>query len=439
MFESLKQTLLHVGFRKYFFNTSWLMVEKVLRLVVGLFIGVYVARYLGPSRFGLLSFSMSFVALFGTFAKLGLDGIVVRNAVQSPETRDELLGTAFGLRIFGGVALLALVFGAVQLTDSEPVTRLLIMIIAAGYVLQAFQVIEFYFQSQVLARLISIAGITGLIFSSVFKLFLVLSGASLVWFAWAVIVENGIRGVVLIVLHSRRNSFWHWQFRIEQARGLIRDAWPLILSGLVIAVYMRVDQVMIKAMLDDAAVGYYAAAVKLSEAWYFVPMAITQSLFPAILNAKKSSEALYYKRLQNLYDLMVWLGIAVALPMTFLSGWLVVALFGAEYSEAGYVLAIHIWAGLFVAMGVASSRWLIVENLQIISAVNTTIGAVLNIFLNYYLLPIFGAAGAAYATILSYSIAAYLALALHPKSRVNFFLLTKSLNFFRFPRMILKL
>ena len=411
----------HQGFKKYFFNTGWLMADKVLRLVVGLFVGVYVARYLGPEKFGVLNFAMSFVALFGAFAKLGLDGIVVRNAVQDPDSRDELLGTAFGLRVIGGLVLLAVVFGAIQLTESDPLTQLIVMIIAAGHVLQAFQVIEFYFQSQVLARLVSIAGIAGLLVSSAIKLALIWSGAALIWFAWVFVIEHGLKGLVLASLYiKQRIPLWRWRFRLSQAKLLLRDSWPLILSGLVVMVYMRIDQVMIKMMLDSKAVGNYAAAVRLSEAWYFVPMTITQSLFPAILSAKKHSEKLYYDRLQRLYDLMVWLAIAVALPTTFLSGWVVNLLYGQEYNQAGGVLALHVWAGVFVFLGVASGKWLLSENMQIFAFFRTGLGAVSNVVLNIILIPVWGIYGAAIATLFSQMIASYVGYAFLKKTFRNF-------------------
>lgn len=397
------------------------MADKVLRLFVGLFVGVYVARYLGPEQFGILNFALSFVALFGAFASLGLDGIVVRNAVRDPDSREELLGTAFGLRLIGGIVLLAAVYGAIQLVDSDPLTQLMVMVIALGQVLQAFQVIEFYFQSKIMARFIAIAGMTALILSSGIKLGLIWSDASLVWFAWVVVVENGIKGIVLAILYLRqRIPLMRWRFRIGQARMLLRDSWPLIFSGLVVMVYMRIDQVMIKMMLGDKAVGNYAAAVRLSEAWYFVPLAITQSLFPAILSAKKQSEKLYYDRLQRLYDLMVWLAIAVALPTTFLSGWVVNLLYGQEYSHAGGVLALHIWAGVFVFLGVASGDWLLSENMQLFAFFRTGLGAISNVVLNLFLIPICGIYGAALATLVSQMIASYIGYAFIKKTLCNF-------------------
>lgn len=435
MITAIRQSFHHQGFRKYFFNTGWLIAERVVRLLVGLFVGVYVARYLGPERFGILSFAMSFVALFGALATLGLDGIIVRNTIQNPESRDELLGTAFGLRLFGGLVLLGLVFEAVQLTNSDPQTQLIVMIIAAGQLFQAFQVIELYFQSQVLARLTSIANMGALILSSAIKLLLIWFGVSLFWFALAIIIESGLKGLLLSILYvNQRKTLRRWQFRFRQARLLLKDSWPLIFSGLVIMVYMRIDQVMIKIMLDNQAVGKYAAAVKLSEVWYFLPMIISQSLFPAILNAKKHNEDLYYNRLQKLYDLMVWLAIGVALMTTFLSVWIVTLLFGQEYREAGGVLAIYIWAGIAVFFGSVWSKWILAENDQRIVVYFHVIALITNIVLNFILIQIFGLYGAAWSTTLSYSISQLSGLLIynHKRSLKMFFLtLLAPVRFFR--------
>jgi O-antigen/teichoic acid export membrane protein len=413
------------------------MAEKVLRLLVGLFIGVYVARYLGPEQFGVLSFSMSFVALFGAFGKLGLNGIVVRNAVQNPENRDELLGTAFVLRFIGGLALIVAVFSAIHFTDVGPHTKLIVMIIAVGHVLQAFEVIDFYFQSQVLARLISIAGIISLFISSIIKLVLIWSEASLVWFAWVVVVEQGVKAIVLCVAYiAQRISLWQWRFRFSQARLLLRDSWPLILSGFLIMIYMRIDQVMIKMMLNDEAVGQYAAAVRLLEVWYFLPVAITQSIFPAILFSKEKGEKFYYKHLQRMYDFMVWLAILIALPMSFLSGRLVTLLYGTQYYQASGVLTVSIWASIFVFTGVANSRWLLSENMQLFSLFRTFCGAFVNIVLNLFLIPKLGIYGAAIATLFSQIFSSYLSFAFTKKTIITFKMQTLS---FAWPYRIIKL
>lgn len=192
-------------------------------------------------------------------------------------------------------------------------------------------------------------------------------------------------------------------------------------------IYMRIDQVMIKEMLNAEAVGQYAAAVRISEAWYFVPMVVSSSLFPAIINAKKQSEELYYARLQRLYDLMVWIAIAIALPMTFLSEWVVNLLYGQQYNQAGDVLMIHIWAGIFVSLGVAGGKWILAENLQKYTNYYLLIGMITNIILNYFLIKTNAILGAAIATLIAQAIASYFATLLFRATRVRFYMLTRAI------------
>ena len=429
MIAKIQQAFHHPGFHKYFFNTGWLMAEKVLRLFVGLFVGVYVARYLGPERFGLLSYAMSFVGLFTAFATLGLDSIVVRNLVQNIEDRDQLLGTAFILKLMGGILLLGAVAFAVRFTSSDSYTKLLIFIIAGGMIFESLKVIDFYFQSQVMGRFSSIAGACALCVSSLFKILLVFFQASLVWFAVAQVFSTGILAVMLLLFYSKQSSIVKWNFKWNTAKVLLADSWPLILSGLVIMIYMRIDQVMIKEMLDSEAVGNYAVAVRLSEAWYFIPIAIANSLFPAILSARKISKQLYYKRLQQFYDLMVLISVSIALPMTFLSSWLISILYGEAYSSAGSVLSIHIWAGVFVFLGVASGKWFLAENMQLYLFLRTFYGMVINIILNLILIPKYGLAGAAIATLSAQFFAAYLSDLFNKKTRPTFFVKTRCLFF----------
>ena len=191
---------------------------------------------------------------------------------------------------------------------------------------------------------------------------------------------------------------------------------------------MRIDQVMIKEIMDTGAVGNYAVAVRLSEVWYFIPMAITSSLFPAIIDAKKISEKLYYERLQKLYALMTWLAIGIALPITFLADDIIRLLFGMQYQDAAGVLVIYVWAGVFVFLGVASSQYLIVENYTRISFFRTAIGAIVNVGLNIILIPKYGINGAAMATLISYFLSTFF-ICFIPKTSKQAVLMLKSFIF----------
>ena len=393
--------ILSPGFKKYFANTSWLMAERVLRMVVALFVGVYVARYLGPERFGLLSYANSFVGLFIALATLGLDGIVVRELVKTPARRDELLGTAFGLKIVGAILMWLVIITAVPLTENDVQTNSLIAIIAFAAIFQAFNVIDFNYQAEVKSKYVVHAQLVQLTISSITKLVLIAINASLIWFAWVYCLDAVVFAVGLSVMYLRKSGkLWCWQWKWQVAKELLKDSWPLILSGMVISIYMKIDQVMIKEMLGAEEVGLYAAAVRLSEAWYFIPMAITSSVFPAIINAKKQSEELYYQRLQKLYDLMVWMAVAIAIPTTFLAPWVMKLLYGEAYIGAADVLSIHIWAGVFVFLGVASGKWFLAENYIKKNFYRTLLGMIVNVVLNILMIPMYGIIGAAIATLL---------------------------------------
>ena len=207
------------GFRKYFANTSWLLGERLLRMAVSLFVGIYVARYLGPENYGLLSYANSFVGIFVALATLGLDDIVVRELVKNPEQREELLGTSFLLKIVGAVLMWLIIFLKVTFTNNDNQTNSFIMIIAFGVVFQAFNVIDFNFQATVKSKYVVYAQFVQLIISSIVKLILVINEANLIWFVSVYCLDAIILalGLVLTYLHNSGKIFsWRWNFKVAK-------------------------------------------------------------------------------------------------------------------------------------------------------------------------------------------------------------------------------
>jgi len=416
------------GIMRYLTNTSWLLGEKLLRMTVGLFVGIWVARYLGPEQFGLFSYTQSFVALFIAFSTLGLDSILIRELVKDESERDQLLGTAFVLKLIGSFIVLLFLWVVLILQAEDSYTSLLIFIIASATILQSFNVIDFYFQSKVLSKYVAFCNVFSLLLSSIIKVFLIFNEAPLLAFVYIILFDNAVLASGFIYFYvNRKLSICNWVFKKSIAVYLLKNSWPLILSTLVISMYMKIDQVMINGMLGSYEVGQYAAAVRISEVWYFIPMVIASSLFPAIINAKKTSEKLYLSRIQHLFDLMAWLAIIIAIPMSFLSDWLILLLYGKEYSEASGVLMLHIWSAVFVFLGVASSKWFVTEGLQKHSLYRTTTGVILNVGLNLILIPKLGIYGAAIATLVAQIFASYLLNVFFRKSRILFKLQTNSL------------
>lgn len=414
-------------------NIGWLFFDKMLRMGVGLLVGVWVARYLGPEKFGQLNFTTAFVSIFGAIAGLGLNGIVVRDIIRDPSLREETLGTAAVLHMMAGVLAYAFMFvGIIWLRPDDSVVKTLGAILGSILLFKASDVAVYWFESQVQSKYtVWVQNGVFLTFAAI-KVSLILSGAPLTAFAFATMGEAlAVSLLMLIMLSVRGIKMRRLKVTLLRARALLKDCWPLLLSGIAIMIYMRIDQIMLGQMVGNESVGIYSAAARISEVWYFIPIAIVASVFPAILEAKKRSEAEYYAKLQNLFDLMVAIGVGVALPMTFLSGFAVDVLFGDTYSDAGVLLAIQIWNAVFVFLGVASEKWFLVENRQFLSLQRTALGAVANISLNLIFIPIYGAIGAAVATVISQMIAAWVFDVIQPVTRRMFFMKLNSMNLIR--------
>lgn len=277
---AIKQGFTKQGFAKYFKNTSWLVGERIFRMAITLFVGVWVARYLGPEQFGLLSYAQSVVLLFSVFSSLGLDGIVVRELVKDESKRDQLLGTAFALKLFGALFALSLITLSVLFQENFNQTAFLVLIIASATIFQSFNIIDFYFQSKVLSRYVVFSNFISLLLASGLKVGFIIFKAPLILFACVSVFESFLLAISFVIFFTGKvGGVFDWSFNKQLAKCLLVDSWPLILSSFVVSIYMKVDQVMINAFLDAKAVGYYAAATRLSEAWYFIPVVITASFF----------------------------------------------------------------------------------------------------------------------------------------------------------------
>lgn len=399
--ETLKK---HQGFMKYFENTSWLFFEKILRIFVGIFVTAWIARYLGPEYFGTLSYAQSFVGLFSAIASLGLDVILVRELVRNKDSSGELIATGFILKIFGAFVMILLLVFAANLTSNNHNTNILIYIIGSAAIFQSFNIVDIYFQSEVLSRYVVKAKVLSLFISSIVKIVLIIINAPLIAFAFSILFDSFILACSFLYFYISKVKINKLYFNKSIAISLLREGWLMMIASMAILIYMKIDQVMIKMILDNKEVGQYAAAVRISEGFYFLPVVIVASLFPAIVKAKEVSEKLYFDRLQKLFQLMVWISIPIALFVTFFGGSIMELLYGGQYSQASTILVIHIWAGVFVFLSVANDKWFYIEKKANLLTIKVLLGVISNVLLNIFLIPYYGIVGAAIATIISYSV-----------------------------------
>jgi PST family polysaccharide transporter len=415
------------NFKKIIANTFWLFADRIVQMFLGLFIGIWVTRYLGPEQFGMLSYSMAFVGLFGVASNLGLDSIVVREVIRYSASSNQILGTTFFLRQASALAIALVAIAVIfVIRPDDPVAHTLVGILIITSFFNTFP-IDVWFQSQVESKHVVWAKNSAYVLMCAGRFVLIQMKAPLVAFAWAALVEVILATAAQVAVYQfKHRALQEWRFNVSWAKTLLKESWPLIISGMVIIIYMRIDQLMLGQMTNAKEVGIYSAAVKISEMWYFVPGAIVSSVFPSIVQSRENPK-LYYSRLQKLFNLMTLFAYAVALPLTFISSWLVSILYGAEFIDAAPILSLHVWTGVFVSIGLARSPYLITEGLTRFSALTSTGGAVINIVLNYFLIPSHGAVGAAIATVIAQVFAAYLSHLFHPQTRVIFVQQTRAL------------
>ncbi|XDZ65352.1 flippase [Alphaproteobacteria bacterium LSUCC0684] len=421
---------------KVFANIGWLSFDKFIRMGVGVFISVWVARYLGPEQFGLLNFSTAFVGLFGAISALGLESIVVRDLVEKPQNASKTLGTSLVMQVTGGVLSYFFIISAIFILRPDDKLSQIAVAILGLMMLCKGEIAVYWFESKVQSKYtVWVQNSVFLLFATI-KLVLIIHNANLIFFVWAVFAEVALVALLLLYVMNRKGpALKNLRFNLDWAQHLLKESWPLILSGISISIYMKIDQLMLGQILNDKAVGIYSAALRFSEIWHFIPIVIVASVFPAIVYAKNVSESLYNERMQKLFNLMITISLFLSLPMTFLAKPLMHFLYGPAFEEAGTVLAIHIWSSVFVFIGVASSKWMVIENLQLITLQRSILGAVVNIGLNMWLIPINGVIGAASATIISFSISTYFADVINTKTRKLFMMKSRSLFFMSFMKM----
>ena len=410
-------------------NFSWLAAEKLTALGMALIVSIQVARYLGPSEFGVLSYVMAVAALAAPLATLGINHILTKELTQHPDAAGRTLGTAALLRKAGALLAVAAV-GAWALfapaTDAR-VPGFALLLVAAGLV-GSLEFLQYWFLTSRKMNAYSAARMTNSVLFSVIRIAQIYLGASLEAFVIVTAVETIGAGALTYVAYRRaRTTPIRWSFDAALAKKLLSRSWPLTFAALASAVYHKIDVIMIAEMASTAEAGVYAVAARFSEVWYFIPTMLLTALFPALLELKAKSAEAYQRHMQNIYDALAAAGTLVAVVVTIVAVPMIDLLFGPAYAPAALILSIHVWSGVFIFMRAMLGKWLIIEDLYIFSLVTQGAGTIVNVALNFYMIPRYGAVGAAIATLVSYASASYLALALHPRTRPMFVMMTRSL------------
>ncbi len=394
-------------------NFGWLVADKLARFLVAILVSAWIARYLGPERFGILAYALTFVAIFQAISLLGLDNLVVRDAAADPAQAHRYLGTALGLRAGGATTAYVLMMAVAVIVhhDEQP---LLLTIALAGLSLlfQISDVVDLWFQSQVQSRRTVLAKASSYLVTASVRVSLIMGGAGLAAFAAANALEAALAALTLWFSYRRFRTSQPWQWSSSMAVTLLRQSWPLLLSGLSILLYMRISVVFLRESAGNAEVGIYTVGASLSEMWYFIPMALASSLAPYVSRKRVEGGVAYQRVLFRAFAAMWCLSLAVAATNALTAKYWVAVLYGHQYRHSAGIFALHALTFIPVCLGVMQSIWLINEGRSKLALYQAICGAMVALSLNLLLTPRFGAYGAAIATVSSQFAQAFLVNAL---------------------------
>ena len=390
---------------RYGKNIFWFLIEKVVRIVLGITIGAWIARHLGPGDFGVLNFANSFVGILSVLSVLGLEDILIREILQDKSKKGIVLGTACVLKILGSCMLFLIVYLTIPFIDDLPRTRAIVLVLSASFFFRSFDVINYYFRGEVLSEYVVFSNIASLIVCSLVRVILIIYDWPLIYFAAVSLIEFALCSLFYGAFYIWKEGFFKdWLFSFSMAKKLLHSSWPLLLTGVIMGIDNRVDQVMLNKMIGVEATGYYAAAVRVNESIFWMLEIFTVTFFPAIVNAKKEHHQKYAFQVEMFYTFMIMAFLVLCLPLIVFSEDIISILYGNQYTISSDILKVNAMCGFFIAMKCTQARWSIVEKLQRYNLIIQISGSICNVLLNFFFIKKLGVMGAAYGTLIAHAL-----------------------------------
>lgn len=400
-------------------NAGWLIGEQIFQMLVSLFVGVLSARYLGPENYGALNYTASFVALFTSVATLGMDSVILKKMVEAPDVEGGYLGSCIFFRFLSsllstlGIGILVFI-----LNPNDQLKLILALIQSIRLIFQSFHLLEKWFQRHLKLKFVAIGKMVACIIVSLYKIVLLATAQNIIWFAFANTLTEGIIVLILFFFYKRERGQKLF-YNFSMGKEVLTGSYHFIISGLMVGVYSQMDKIMIGKMISDVDVGLYTTALGICSMWIFVPTAIINSFQSRIYELKQAGdEKGYLDRLMKLYSIIIWLSLFVSVIIALCSNMVVNVLYGEKYSGAADILRVAIWSEVFSMIGTMRGVWIVNEGKQKYVKYYLGCGALVNLFLNFILIPLCGGVGAAVATLVTQIVTSLGAPLLFKETRV---------------------
>lgn len=398
-------------------NASWMLAGRIVQMGLTFITTLYIARYLGPSEYGSITHTYSYVAFFVQVSALGMNEIIVKELIDHKEKNDEIIGTMVVMRMIVALLSIATLYIISNIVYKSSILLVLTMLQSISLVFQTFDCITYFFQSKLLAHKTSKINMTAYTLTSIFRVIGLLIKRDVKWFAFAVSLDYIVIAVLLLFVYFKEGH--RFNFSKDTGKYLLSRSWHYLFANIMVAIYGQADKIILGNMLDDRAVGLYSAATQLCNAWPVVLIAIIDSASPIIIELFNTDKAAFRKKLKQLYASIFYIGVAVAIVFTLFSNLIIGIVYGADYSEASILLKICSWNTIFAYFGVSRTIWMQCENKLKYEKSISLVGVIVNIILNIVLIKAYGAIGAALALTLTQFITNFVTVFAIKETREN--------------------
>lgn len=382
-------------------NAIWIIGIQLVKSILSLIISMLTARFLGPSNFGIINYASSIVAFVAPIMYLGLTGVLVQELVSHPEKEGEILGTSITLSFISSLFCIGGVIAFVSIVNrGETETIIVCALYSILLTFQALEMMIYWFQAKLLSKYSSFISLIAYIVISAYKIFLLATKKSIFWFAVSNAFDYMLIAIGLMIVYKKLGG-GKLRFNVQTAKKLFSKSKYYIVSNMMITIFAQTDRIMLKLMIDDAATGYYSAAVTCAGMTGFVFTAIIDSFRPLIFDSKKNSDTQYENNMCRLYSIIIYLSLIQSIVISLFSGLIVQILYGAEYAPTTSILSILVWYTTFSYLGSVRNIWMLAEDKQKYLWIINLSGALMNVVLNYFMIPVMGGVGAALASLIT--------------------------------------
>ena len=384
--------------KKFKINLSWLVFDKLFRASLNIFLSIILARNLGPEKFGILNYLLAFLFLFTSISSLGMNPVLTNMIIKKKNNNHNIfIINAYYFRfIFSLINYLIFVL-LIYLINNDKIYFDYSLIIGIGIILKSCEVFFSYFEAKSLSKYIVISQLIGLMSSFIFILYIIINDLDFIYIYYALILDSLIVFILINILYFLKSNNFIVKINLINIKNIILKSFPILISAISIILYMRIDQIMINAILDEYNLGIYSVSVRYIEIFHFIPKIIIISLLPILLISKN-----YNLNLLKLNSIIFKLSLLIIVFILISSDYLIPYIFGKLYIGSITSTKILSFSIIFVFYGVINEHWYVSKNLQKLYATNVFLGAIINIILNYFLINYFGIDGAAYSTLITY-------------------------------------